>query len=62
VPGAAIQRPEVEREHGALGWCWWVWRDYYMNEDSLHWGLVGLDRRFKSPEVAPATLDSRDQR
>ena len=44
------------REQQMLGWCWWVWRDHNMNEDSLHWGLVTQDGRFKSPEVTPAAL------
>ena len=28
------------RRRGLLGWCWWVWRDYYLNEQSKDWGLV----------------------
>lgn len=50
---------EVERfarANDMLGWCWWVWRDHNMNEDSLHWGLVTQGGRFKSREVMPARL------
>jgi hypothetical protein len=47
---------KLAREQGLVGWAWWVWRDYAMNEDSRHWGLVAQDGRFKSPEVTPAAL------
>ena len=47
---------KFSRDGGMLGWCWWVWRDHNMNEDSLYWGLVTQDGRFKSPEVMPARL------
>jgi hypothetical protein len=33
-----------------------VWRDYDMNEDSQHWGLVAQDGRVKSPQATPARL------
>jgi len=29
------------------GWCWWVWRDYYLNEDSKDWGLLRADGTLK---------------
>ena len=48
------------REEKMLGWSWWVWRDHNMNEDSLHWGLVTQDGRFKSPGVTPAALARGD--
>lgn len=52
--GRAVEK--FSRDEGMLGWCWWVWRDHDMNEDSRHWGLVTQDGRFKSPQVAPAAL------
>jgi len=31
----------VAREENLLGFCWWVWQDYYMTEASMTFGLVG---------------------
>jgi len=32
----------VAHQDGLLGFCWWVWRDYYMNDTSLSLGLLDL--------------------
>ena len=33
------------REENLLGFCWWVWRDYYMSEEAMHFGLLDLSGR-----------------
>ena len=38
----------VAREEHLLGFCWWVWRDYYMSEASLTFGLLDVEGRPKA--------------
>ncbi len=45
-------------EEGLAGWCWWVWRDYYLDEASKDWGLVTVDDRPKAAIAALQRLDT----
>jgi len=38
-------------DESLAGWCWWVWRDYYLDENSKDWGLVTVDNQPK-PAIA----------
>ncbi len=42
----------VARRDRLLGFCWWVWRDYYMNETSISLGLLDLSGQPK-PALVP---------
>ena len=54
-----LRLDEECRRRGLMGWCWWVWRDYYLNEQSKDWGLVDVDGRPKPAAEAFEQLARR---
>ncbi len=45
-------------DEGLAGWCWWVWRDYYLDENSKDWGLVTEEDQ---PKPAMSTMLELEQ-
>ena len=46
-------------DEGLAGWCWWVWRDYYLDENSKDWGLVAVDNQPKPAIAVMQELEGR---